>query len=230
METKDLVRAVIGFTLYVLLVPVLLFVAAGTWNWPMAWVYVALFLASTLGSRLVVLKRSPDTLRERARFTSAEGTRAWDRVLVMIVGLVGPALTALIAGLDHRWGWSALVPLAGQITAAVLLSAGYGLAVWAMIENRYFSAVARVQEDRDQEVVATGPYSVVRHPSYAGAVLANFAFPFMLDAVWALIPAALVSVGVVVRTALEDRLLRDDLEGYASYAEETRHRLVPGVW
>jgi protein-S-isoprenylcysteine O-methyltransferase Ste14 len=230
LETKHTIRAVIGFALYLLLVPALLFIAAGTADWPMAWVYVALLLASTLGSRLIVLQRNPETLRERARFTSSEGTKGWDRVLVMIVGLLGPAAMAGVAGLDHRWGWSSLVPRVGQIVAGLVLAAGYGLAVWAMVENQYFSAVARIQEDRGQEVVRTGPYGVVRHPSYAGTLLASLVFPFMMDAIWALIPALGMVAALVVRTALEDQMLRAELDGYQRYAQRTRSRLIPGVW
>jgi protein-S-isoprenylcysteine O-methyltransferase Ste14 len=99
-----------------------------------------------------------------------------------------------------------------------------------MVENRYFSAVARIQKDRGQEVVTTGPYRVVRHPSYAGAILASLALPLMLDALWSLIPALLLVVAVVVRTALEDQMLMADLEGYQRYALRTRCRLVPGLW
>ncbi|MGD9001792.1 MAG: isoprenylcysteine carboxylmethyltransferase family protein [Anaerolineae bacterium] len=230
MQTRHLIRAIIGFALYLFLVPALLFISAGTLNWPMAWLYVALLFASTLGSRLIVLKRNPDTLRERARFTSSQGTKTWDRVLVMIVGLFGPMATMVVAGLDHRWGWSVIVPQTAQLLAALVVAAGYGLAVWAMVENRYFSAVARIQKDRGQEVVTTGPYRVVRHPSYAGAILASLALPLMLDALWSLIPALLLVVAVVVRTALEDQMLMADLEGYQRYALRTRCRLGPGLW
>ena len=230
MQTKHTIRAVIGLLLYILLVPALLFLAAGTLAWPMAWAYVVLLLASTLGSRLIVLKRNPETLRERARFTSSEGTASWDRVLVLIVGLLGPAVMALVAGLDHRWGWSPLVPLGVQVLAALLIAAGYGLAVWAMVANPYFSSVARIQDDRAQQVVTTGPYRFVRHPSYAGALLAALALPVMLSALWALIPGLLLVAALVVRTGLEDRMLLDGLEGYRRYARQTRFRLLPGLW
>jgi protein-S-isoprenylcysteine O-methyltransferase Ste14 len=230
LELRQTVRAVVGFALYILLVPALLFVAAGTTTWPMAWVYVALLLAATLGSRLMVLTRNPDTLRERAKFTSSEGTKPWDRVLVPIVGLLAPMVMMVVAGLDHRWGWSAVVPDAVQIVAAVVVAAGYGVSVWAMVENRYFSSVARVQEDRGQDVVTSGPYRIVRHPSYAGTLLASLALPLMLDAVWALIPAMAMVVALIVRTGLEDQMLREELDGYQLYAEQTPARLVPGVW
>jgi protein-S-isoprenylcysteine O-methyltransferase Ste14 len=225
-----MVRAVIGFTLYLLFVPALLFIAAGTTDWPMAWVYVVMLLAAAVGSRLIVLRRNPETLRERARFTSSEGTKMWDRFLVMIVGLYGPMAITLVAGLDQRWGWSAIVPDAVQYLGALIIAGAYGLAVWAMVENRFFSAVARIQEDRGQHVVTTGPYRIVRHPAYAGSVLASLALPLMLDAVWSLIPAMVMVIALVVRTGLEDGMLRAELEGYEGYAERTRYRLIPGVW
>ena len=230
MRPTHLIRAAVGFALYLFLVPALLFFAAGTVNWPMAWGYVLLLLASTIGSRLIVWRRNPDTLRERARFTSSEGTKSWDRVLVAIVGLFGPMVMMIVAGLDHRFGWSAAVPPIAQYLAALAIAVGYGLAVWAMVVNAYFSAVARIQEDRGQVVVTTGPYRIVRHPSYAGALLASLALPIMLDAIWALVPGLVMVVALIIRTSLEDRMLREELDGYQHYAERTAYRLVPGLW
>jgi len=229
-ETRNLVRAVIGFTLYILFVPALLFIAAGTLSWPMAWVYVTLLLASMLGSRLIVFKRNPDTLRERARFTSSEGTEPWDRILVVIVGLFGPVSLMLVAGLDRRFSWSGDLPPGVQWLAALLVAFGYGLAVWAMIVNPYFSAVVRIQDDRRQMVVKTGPYKIVRHPSYAGAILASLALPFMLDTLWALVPAVIMAVVLAARTGLEDRILTNGLAGYEDYTKEIPYRLIPGFW
>ena len=157
IENRDLIRAVIGFTLYLLFVPALLFIAAGTMKWPMAWAYTVLLLVSTIGSRLIVWKRSPDTLRERAKFTSSQGTKPWDRVLVAIVGILGPMAMMLVAGLDQRLEWSAVVPRIAQYLGILVIAAGYALAVWAMVVNPFFSAVARIQDDRGQVVVTTGP-------------------------------------------------------------------------
>ncbi|MGD2156386.1 MAG: isoprenylcysteine carboxylmethyltransferase family protein [Anaerolineales bacterium] len=230
MPTRELLRAVIGFTIYLLFVPALLFISAGTLNWGMAWVYMLLLLISTLGSRLIAWKRNPDLLYERARFSSSEGTQPWDRTLVAIVGLFGPMAMMIVAGLDRRLSWSSAVPKSGQYLAAILIAIGYGIAVWAMVVNRYFSAVARIQQDRDQEVVTEGPYRFVRHPGYAGALLASLALPFMLDALWAMIPGFGLGIALILRTQLEDRMLREELEGYISYMESTPYRLIPGIW
>jgi protein-S-isoprenylcysteine O-methyltransferase Ste14 len=230
MQTRNVVRAAVGLVLSLLLVPALLFISAGTLNWAIAWVYVALLLLASIGSRLIVFKRNPDTLRERARFTTAEGTESWDRSLVLISGLLGPIAIAIIAGLGQRFEWSTIVPKAGQYLAAAVIAGGYGLGAWAMVVNRFFSAVARIQQDRGQVVVKEGPYRIMRHPGYAGSLLATLALPIMLDAPWAFIPAVGSAVALIIRTSLEDRLLREELPGYETYVKETRYRLIPGLW
>ncbi|OGO08203.1 MAG: hypothetical protein A2Z66_01660 [Chloroflexi bacterium RBG_13_66_10] len=227
---RQMIRAAVGLILYLLLAPALMFLFAGTLAWPMAWVYFVLLLAAALVSRLIVLRRSPDLLRERARFTEAEGAEPGDRLLVGVVAIFGPALTSIVVGIDHRAAWGPALPTMIQILAAVLLAAGFGLGAYAMIANRFFSAVVRIQRDRGHEVVTTGPYRWVRHPAYAGGILAFLALPLMLDAVWALVPSLFIAVAIVLRTALEDRMLVRALPGYSEYAARTRHRLLPGVW
>ena len=223
-------KAVLGFMIYIIMTPALLFITAGTLAWPMGWVYVVLLLLSTLLSRLVVFFRNPDTLRERAKFTSAENVEPWDRVLAFVVGLFGPMVIVIFAGLDYRCGWPDHFSFPVELVAACVLAAGYGLAVWAMLANPFFSSVVRIQNDRDHKVVRKGPYRIMRHPSYAGAIIAALAFPCMLDALVSLIPALAMIVALVVRTRLEDEMLREELPGYESYAAQTRYRLIPGIW
>ena len=226
---KNIVRGIIGFLIFLLLVPTVLFAAAGTLRWLMGWLYAALLLTSSAVSRLIVLKKNPDLLYERAGFTRSEGTKTWDRMLV-IVGLYGAIATVIVAGLDHRFGWLPVIRSYLQYIAVVVIAGGYALGVWAMVVNRYFSSVARIQKNREHVVVASGPYGFVRHPGYAGALIAYIALPIMLDALWAFIPAIVNIAVLVVRTALEDRMLSSELCGYSVYAEKTRFRLIPGVW
>ncbi|MGD8822152.1 MAG: isoprenylcysteine carboxylmethyltransferase family protein [Anaerolineales bacterium] len=226
-----LLRAVVGFAVYMLLVPASLFVAAGTLDWPMAWIYLVLSIGTVIGSRILVLRVSPDTLRERARYTQAEGTPTWDRILSGIVAVYGPLLTMVVAGLDHRWGWSGSLPPFIPWVALLTVAAGFGFSTWAMVANRYFSAVARIQGDRGHVVVKDGPYGWVRHPAYAGSILASLAFPLVMETLWAYIPVIFSIMAVIVRTYLEDQMLRRHLEGYEAYAaHEVRHRLLPFVW
>ena len=135
-----------------------------------------------------------------------------------------------VAGLDRRFDWSGDLPVAIQWLAALIVALGFGLAVWAMIVNPYFSAVVRIQDDRGQVVVKSGPYRFMRHPSYTGSILASLALPFMLETLWALVPGVVTSVAVIIRTGLEDRTLTNELAGYKDYTKETRYRLFPGLW
>jgi protein-S-isoprenylcysteine O-methyltransferase Ste14 len=221
---------VVQFVLFVILLPCVLFLAAWRLNWPIAWVYVALHILSALVSRLIVLRISPDLLVERARSLDAERGKSWDRPLVLLAALIGPLVMWIVAGLDERLGWSPDLSLPLQVVALLLVLLGYAIGTWAMAANAYFSGIVRIQDDRGQTVVQTGPYRFVRHPAYAGALVCYLAMPVMLDSLWALIPAALTVAVVCLRTLLEDRTLVAELPGYADYAQRTRYRLIPGIW
>jgi len=108
--------------------------------------------------------------------------------------------------------------------------AGYALGSYALIENAYFSGVVRIQADRGQHVVSSGPYRWLRHPGYAGTLLAYLATPFLLDSAWALLPALFLAAVLILRTRLEDQTLQAELDGYRDYAQRVRYRLLPGVW
>ncbi|MBL8157310.1 MAG: isoprenylcysteine carboxylmethyltransferase family protein [Anaerolineae bacterium] len=224
------VRTVVGFVVFLVLGPLVLFLAAGTTDWMMAWVYTGIYLAASIGTRLIAVLSAPDMLHERAQSMSAKDIPTWDRWLMPVVALLGMFVSVLIAGLDHRNGWSPAVSTGVQWAAALLVAAGYLLASWAFLSNRFFSAMARIQTERNHTVIESGPYRFVRHPGYAGGLVSYLALPFMLGTLWALIPAALTGAALILRTALEDRMLQDGLTGYADYARRVRSRLIPGVW
>lgn len=136
----------------------------------------------------------------------------------------------MTAGLDVRFGASPGFPLPFQAGALCLVLAGLALGNWAMLANPFFSGIVRIQSERGHRVVSTGPYRWLRHPGYAATLLAFAALPIFLDSTWAVSPAAcLVAVGIA-RTALEDRFLHDELDGYREYATLVHYRLVPGIW
>ncbi|OGO15016.1 MAG: hypothetical protein A2Y93_11540 [Chloroflexi bacterium RBG_13_68_17] len=117
-----------------------------------------------------------------------------------------------------------------RIVALVIILAGYALASYALIENRFFSGMVRIQSDRGHKVVSSGPYRWMRHPGYAGALLTYLATPLLLDAPWAFLPVVFIAIVLVIRTRLEDGTLQDQLEDYRDYARRVRYRLLPGVW
>ncbi|MCG8348985.1 MAG: isoprenylcysteine carboxylmethyltransferase family protein [Chloroflexales bacterium] len=139
-------------------------------------------------------------------------------------------MAPLVAGLDARFDWSPPFSLPVKLVALAIILAGYTLGSYALIENRYFSGVVRIQRDRGHRVVSSGPYRWIRHPGYAGALLAYLATPVFLDAPWAFLPTVFLAIALLIRTGLEDRTLQDQLEGYREYAKRVQYRLLPGIW
>lgn len=218
------------FALFILLTPLALLGSAGRLDWVVGWVYVGMVVIFTLASRLVVLRISPDLLAERAQSLEAKDVKSWDKRLVPFVAVFGPLAMLIVAGLDQRNSWSPPVTPAAQMIALAVIVLGYLFGTWAMAVNRFFSAFVRIQRDRSHVTVMVGPYRFVRHPAYASSIAVNLALPIMLDSLWALVPGILTSLLVIVRTALEDKTLAEELEGYKDYIVRVRYRLLPGVW
>ena len=200
------------------------------WGWWQGWAYALLFAAAGIGMRLWAERRHPGLMAERAQSLRAPGVKSWDRLLSPLMALSLGLPLFVVAGLDHRFGWSPDFPSWLNILGLVLAAAAYGFVGWAFLENRFFSSVVRIQSERGHVVCDTGPYKMVRHPGYSGSVLSPFAMALALGSVWTLIPAAAAVVIAVVRTALEDRTLQNELPGYRDYAGRVRYRLIPGIY
>jgi protein-S-isoprenylcysteine O-methyltransferase Ste14 len=223
-------KAWFRFVAFTLLLPAVLFIAAGRLNWVWAWVYAGVIVFFTFVSRIIVIRTNPDLIAERAQSFDREDVRGWDRLILFFLLLVGPLAMMIVAGLDERFGWSPQISVALRLVALAIMVLGYTVGTWAMAVNRYYSAVVRIQKDRGQTVITDGPYRFVRHPSYATGNVASLMIPILLGSLWALIPSGLVVVGTIIRTALEDRTLLEELDGYKEYAQRVRYRLLPGVW
>ena len=222
-------RAIVQMVIVVLIAPFIPMIISGHWDWWQAWAYaVASVLAFAL-SRLIVARKNPDLIAERARFMQAKDTKPWDKVLAPLLGL-GSILILVVAGLDRTYGWSSAFSTALNIIALFGIVIGYGFSSWALIENRFFSGTVRIQTERGHHVVSIGPYRMIRHPGYSGGLFGYIFIPLLLDSIWAFIPAVLLGVVMVVRTALEDKTLQDELPGYKEYAKQVRYRLIPGIW
>ncbi|SRR6266571_9247313 len=200
-----------------------LFACAGRLDLPMFWAFLAAVASILL---ILVFTIDPDLARERIR--PAPGGR--DGLLRVLAPLL-MTIHLAIAGLDvGRLHVSDGVPLRLQVAALIGVAAGLGLAVWAASVNRFFSPVIRIQEERGHQVVTTGPYEYVRHPGYAGNVLATSCSALALGSLWSMVPAVIVALLILRRMRTEDRFLRDNLKGYGDYAATVRHRAVPGLW
>ncbi len=215
--------------LIIIVIPLLPLLISWQWAWWEAWINAVVFVLVFIISRWLAHRRHPDLLAERAASLQKEDAKAWDRVLGPIAGL-GSGIILIIVGLDALFRWSTPFSLPLKILALLAILGGYAFSTYAIVENRFFSGLVRIQTDRGHHVISTGPYRWVRHPGYAGIIPTYFAMPIFLDAWWALIPAVFMTIVLIIRTSLEDKTLHEELPGYADYALKVRYRLLPGVW
>lgn len=219
------IRNVLGV---VLLIGGFLFLSAGTVKWLEAWVIVGLFVAYFASWVTWGIRNDPDLLRERAQSLNKDG-KDWDKKIVKF-NLVISIVFYVVAGFDAvRFGWSRvdarILPFA--LLFAVL---GYVFPLWAMTNNPFATGIVRIQKERGHRVVSEGPYRFVRHPMYVGTLFYGIGAPLYLGSFWALIPGMALVIMIVIRTALEDRTLQEELPGYREYAQKVRFRLIPGIW
>jgi protein-S-isoprenylcysteine O-methyltransferase Ste14 len=160
-----------------------------------------------------------------------KGVKTWDQVLAKISFLLFWPGSTVVAGLDYgRLHFSPSIPMPVRLTALLAFALGLAFSVWAMVANKFFVKFVKIQTDREHIVITNGPYAYVRHPGYAGSLLAFISLPVALGSLWALLPALAGLSLWVVRTYLEDRTLHKELDGYSQYACRVRWRLVPGIW
>jgi protein-S-isoprenylcysteine O-methyltransferase Ste14 len=213
-----------------LLIPLILFICGGDIGWPQAWLYSLLIIAAGIGGRMWAEQRHPGLMAERQNIENIQNAKAWDKVLAPLMALSVGYPMVVVAGLDHRYNWSFEFPLWLIALGFIFISLGYSFATWALAENRFFSSVVRIQADRGHVVCDSGPYRLVRHPGYAGNILALFGVVLALNSVWTLIPATVASIIALIRTALEDQTLMEELPGYRDYARRVRYRLIPWIY
>ena len=227
MDTKLIARYIILEAMAIVGMGVALFWSAGRIDWWLAWASLAVMLAWMTAMDIIIFRFNPDLLAER--LNTPKGSKPWDIAIRSILNLIG-LVRYVVAGLDQRYGWTGGFPLVAQIAALILCILGYALFVWATASNTFFSQVVRIQSERGHVVVTGGPYHYVRHPAYFGAILYELAVPILLASWWALIVSGLSTILLILRTTLEDRTLQAELTGYADYARQVRHRLLPGIW
>jgi protein-S-isoprenylcysteine O-methyltransferase Ste14 len=222
-------RTVLFLLVFIVLVPLLPLIISWQWGWWEAWVYAVINILGFIVSRYLASWKHPDLIAERGKFLDHQNPEKWDKILSPLLGL-GGGLIPVAAGLDRLFGSYVQFGLAVKIIAIIIILAGYALGSYALIANRFFSGVVRIQSERGHHVVKDGPYRWVRHPGYTGALISYFATPFLLESLWTFVPVGVAFFIIVVRTHLEDRALQQKLEGYREYAKQVRYRLIPGIW
>jgi protein-S-isoprenylcysteine O-methyltransferase Ste14 len=223
---KWIIQSALGMVGYA----VLLFGVAGTLSWTWGWVLLATVTAFMAAHPLLLLPINPELLAEREKGALDRGVKTWDKWTSMLAAGVFPIASWVVAGLDVRFGWTGAVPLACHLGGLLVMVLGLALFLWALVSNAFFAEGVRIQKERGHTVATGGPYRYVRHPGYIGAILSQLATPFLLGSPWAGIPSLASAAAYVLRTALEDRTLQQELPGYSDYAQQTRYRLFPGLW
>ncbi|BCI54581.1 hypothetical protein NIIDNTM18_38590 [Mycolicibacterium litorale] len=204
----------------------LLFGPAGTFDYWQAWVFIAVFLVTTLVPSSWLAVHDPAALRRRMKAGPTAETRPVQRFAMTGTVAVSVAV-AVLSALDHRFGWSH-VPVAVVVVGNLAVLGGLGVAELVVIQNRY--AAATVTVEAGQPVVSTGLYGVVRHPMYAGAMVMMAGMPLALGSYWGLLPMLAGVPILVVRILDEEKLLVAELPGYGDYRQTVRFRLIPRLW
>ena len=205
-----------------------LFLAAGRWDWIRGWISVGLtVLGMTIVGGIVRHYNAP-LLEARSKFRRKD-TKPFDKIFLAIY-LPIVFIHPVVGGLDAvRYHWSSM-SFASVYVGAILFTLAMILIAWVMVINPFAETSVRIQTDRGHTVVTTGPYRVVRHPMYLGAILMYASTSLVWGSVWALVLAAVMAALMTWRTSREDQTLRQELAGYDEYTSRTRYRLLPGLW
>ena len=220
---KLVAEALIKFTCGLLLVGLLIFLPAGTLSYTYGWLFVGLLFIPMLIAGFIMLAKSPEFLKKRL---DAKEKQSAQKGVVALSGLMFIA-GFVVAGLDYRFGWS-VMPTWVVVTASVLFLIAYALYAEVMRENAYLSRTIKVEEG--QTVVDTGMYGVVRHPMYAVTILLFIMIPLILGSWYALIAFAVYPAIIIVRLLDEEKLLTEELPGYAEYKQKVKYRIIPFIW
>lgn len=220
-------KIIVRLLIYAIILGAILFLSAGRVDWVMGWAWLVIHTAVIMTSTLI-FPIDPELADERTHIK--EGVKQWDKIIVIPTQILMPFGFLVLAGLDMRYGWSPTLPLWVQILALVLTGLGYLLSVWASSVNKFYSRLVRIQTERGHYVVTDGPYKVIRHPGYTGILIFMLTTALALDSLWTLTLSGALSLLLIIRTALEDKTLQEELEGYEAYMQNVRYKLVPWVW
>ena len=223
METKHILRQFLGSFIFF----VIIFLGAGKLNYWQGLLYLGIgLLMFTLG---VTLFKVDNALAEE-RSKPGKDAKKWDKI-ILLISFVASLAMFLVAGLDSgRYHWSPVFPIYLYIFGAIFTIAGQLLFMIARKQNSFFSSVVRIQNDRNHKVCDTGLYKIVRHPAYLGSVIQLIGFPLIFGSLWSIIPVLISLVLIILRIYLEDKTLKNELNGYEDYSKKTKFKLIPLIW
>jgi protein-S-isoprenylcysteine O-methyltransferase Ste14 len=221
---RSVVLTLLGLPVYFAL---FMFLPAGTWAWTRGWLFILVFVGTLIPIGFWLWRVNPEVVI--ARSNPHKGTKRWDKVLVWFLYALMTAIVTLAALDDGRFHW---LPVLWWVSGLgyLLLVIGLVISAWAESVNKFFEVTVRLQTDRGQTVIQTGPYAIMRHPGYSSGLLIFVGTALALGSLWALIPAVVSWLLLVLRTKWEDDTLQAELPGYKEYTQKVRYRLLPGIW
>ena len=220
------VRAFAGLFSLILVMAALLFVPAGTLDYWQAWTFLAVYAAASVAITLYLMKKDPELLRRRMRGGPFAEKEPAQKVIMSIASLGFIALI-VVPALDRRFGWSHMPPSMALVGDA-LMALGWIAVLFVFRENSFSAATIEVA--RDQRVISTGPYAVIRHPMYAGGLVMLAGMPIALGSWWGLLVLTAILPALIWRLIDEERFLARNLPGYTAYREKVPYRLIPLLW
>lgn len=210
-----------------LIFSVILFVCAGRTDYIQGWIFLFVNIVATVMNFLSI-RKNRDLANERAKV--GEGTKSWDKLLLGLSAAIY-LIMIITAGLDSgRFFQTMNFHWMISISGVVIMLIGQLLFLTARSQNNFFSGVARIQRERGHVVCDTGLYQTIRHPGYAGMILSLMSIPLITTSVWSIIPTLAAIILLLIRTSLEDKMLKDELDGYIGYSNKTRYKLIPFIW
>jgi protein-S-isoprenylcysteine O-methyltransferase Ste14 len=223
-EMKSLIKKILKrFSLVPIVLGLLILVPAGTFNFWQVYVYICILVIPMIFVLFYFLKNDPLFLERRTRTKEKEKVQKIIQIVFSLIFLSG----FVIPGLDKRFGWSD-IPIYIVLITDIIILLGYLLIFFVFRQNSYASRVVEV--DKNQKVITTGLYSIVRHPMYIGFLIMYIPTPVALGSYWGLIPMATIPLAIVFRILNEEKVLSKDLPGYKEYCQKTRYRLIPLIW
>lgn len=230
-EPKTLTPLQITLTvIYLLIYPVILFLLAGDWVWPEGWIFTVWFIGLCTVTLIYLYIKDPALLAERFRRPGTGGEKGWDKYFVYAIAGMFMVWYAIMPVDARRFHWTPEFPLWLKIAGGVMLVFASFFFFRAFSDNTFASPLVRIQTERRHQVVSTGVYGLVRHPMYLGATLLFFGTAVLLGSLYGIAAAGLLTIILIVRIFGEEKMLVDELEGYADYRKKVRYRLIPFIW
>lgn len=226
--TKSGIKSFLAPIRWIVITALVFFLSSGEINNLRVWIYFVVYAAGGIIIGIILKRKSPKLLNDRGKMQ--EGTKQFDKYIILTYFLFAIIITPLFAGIDKRFNLTTPLPFFYLYAGIVLYIISTIFSTWPMLHNPFFEGTVRIQKEKNHKVINTGPYRIVRHPGYLGMLLGSISLPLAFGSVLAFIPLIIMIALVLIRTYFEDSTLQKELTGYSEYCKEVRYRLIPFIW